>query len=115
LILIFLEYIKNSVITPTRYLYQIYQGDIFLFNLVGNFIILMKPKDLIKPLVLITGASEQLCFNVFEIIAMVLVNENVSPKLPNKEWIADYDANQEVFWDVNQHHDSNSNYLFNQH
>ena len=44
---------------------------------------------------------------------MVLVNENVSLKLPNKEWIADYDANQVVFWDVKQHYDSNSNYLFN--
>ena len=42
-----------------------------------------------------------------------LVNENVSLKLPNKEWIADYDANQEVFWDVNQYNDSNSNYFFN--
>lgn len=73
----------------------------------------MKPKDLIKPLALITGASEQLCFNVFEINVMVLVTENVSPKLPNKEWIADYDANQEVFWDVNQYNDSNSNYFFN--
>ena len=73
----------------------------------------MRPKDLIKPLALITGASEHIYFNVFEINAMVLVTENVSPKLPNKEWIADYDANQEVFWDVNQCNDSNSNYFFN--
>jgi len=65
---------KNSVITPTRYLYQIYLGSIFLFN---------------------------------------LVNENVSLKLPNKVLIADYDANQEVFWDVNQYNDSNSKYFFN--
>jgi hypothetical protein len=81
--------------------------------LIRNFIILKKPKDLIKQLALITGAIEHLCFNVFEINSMVLVNENVSLKLPNKEWIADYDANQVVFWDVNQHYDSNSNYLFN--
>ena len=113
MILIFIEYKKNSVINPTRYLYQIYQGGIFLFNLFRNFIILIKPKDLIKQLALITGAIEHLCLNVFEINAMVLVNENVSLKLPNKEWIADYDANQVVFWDVNQHYDSNSNYLFN--
>lgn len=73
----------------------------------------MKPKDLIKLLALITRASEHFCFNVFEINAMVLVNENVSLKLPNREWIADYDANQEVFWDVNQYNDSNSNYFFN--
>lgn len=86
---------------------------IFLFILNRNFILLMKSIDLIKPLALITGASEHLCFNVFKINAMVLVNENLSLKLPNKEVIADYDANQKVFWDVNQHHDSNSNYLFN--
>ncbi len=92
----------------------------------------MKPKDFIKQLALISGASisysnhaillnspsvvgvsEHLCFGVFEINAIVLVNENVSLKLPNKEVIADYDANQKVFWDVNQHHDSNSNYPFN--
>ena len=76
----------------------------------------MKPKDFIKQLAFITGASiscpnyaillnspsvvgasDHHCFGIFEINAMVLINESVSLKLPNKELIANYDVDQKIF------------------